>query len=136
VRSDREGNAEYVSASVPTPLLRVGCGAQCGRARRGGHLVIEPGAVRFEFHAPAEDLGLSPVIHARPPLIFMRARLLPPGFSSGLILRGDEGTVTVFTWCGLRRRVRCALVDAEVAFFERATWLSVGWAEGANGGVK
>ena len=24
----------------------------------------------------------------------------------------------------------------EVAFFERRTWVSVGWADGANGGVK
>ena len=56
-----------------------------------------------------------------------------PGLSSGLILRGDEGTVTVLTWWGLRTRVRQALVEAEVAFFERATWLSIGWTEGANG---
>ena len=62
--------------------------------------------MRFEFHAAAVKLGLPPVIHARPPLVFVRARLLPPGFSSALILHGDEGTVTVFTWCGLRARVR------------------------------
>ncbi len=68
--------------------------------------------------------------------MFVRARLLPPGFSSGLVLRGDEGTVTVFTFCGLRGRVRRALVDAEVAFFERATWVSVVWADGADEGVK
>jgi len=122
-----------MSASVSTPLLRVGCGAQCGRPTTGGHLIVEPGAVRFEFHAAASTLGLPPVIRARPPLMFMHARLLPPGFSSGLILRGAEGTVTVFTWCGLRSRVRAALEEAEVAFFERATWLSIGVREGANG---
>jgi hypothetical protein len=122
-----------MSVAPPSPLLRVGCGAQCGRPSSGGHLVIEPGAARFEFHAAAVKLGRPPVIHARPPLIFMRARLLPPGFSSGLILNGDEGTVTVFTWCGLRSRVRRALEEAEVAFFVRATWLSIGAAQGANG---
>jgi hypothetical protein len=122
-----------MSAAVPTPLLRVGCGAQCGRPSSGGHLVIEPGAVRFEFLPARTSLGIPSVIHARPPLIFVRARLLPPGLSSGLILRGDEGTVTVFTWWGLRTRVWQALVEAEVAFFERATWLSIGWTEGANG---
>jgi hypothetical protein len=89
--------------------------------------------VRFEFHAAAAKLGLPPVIHARPPLVLVRARLLPPGFSSGLILHADEGTLTVFTWCGLRARLRRVLVDAEVAFFERATWLSIGVAEGARG---
>ncbi len=122
-----------MSADVPMQSLRVACGAQCGRPTTGGHLVIEPGAVRFEFHAGAVKRGVPPVIHARPPLVFVRARLRPPGFSSGLVLHGDEGTVTVFTWCGLRSRVRRALAEAEVAFFERATWLSIGVAEGANG---
>ena len=89
--------------------------------------------MRFEFHAAAVKHGLPPVIHARPPLVVVRARLLPPGFSSGLILHGDEGTVTVFTWCGLRDRVRRALAEAEVAFFERVTWVSIGVSEGANG---
>jgi hypothetical protein len=122
-----------MSTAVPTQLLRVACGDQCGRPGSGGHVVIEPGAVRFEFPPAAAKLGLPPVIHARPPLVFVQARLLPPGFSSGLILRGDEGTVTVFTWCGLRGRVRRALTEAEVAFFERVTWVSIGVAEGANG---
>ena len=122
-----------MGVSAPTPLLRLGCGARCGRSGAGGHLVIEPGAARFEFHAAMLKLGLPPVIQAHPPLIFMRARLLPPGFSSGLILSGDQGTVTVFTWCGRRSRVRRALVDAEVAFFERATWVSIGAAREANG---
>jgi hypothetical protein len=121
-----------MSAAVPTPLLRVGCGAQCGRPS-GGQLIIEPGAARFEFPSARVRLGTPLIIHAQPPLIFVRARLLPPGLSSGLILRGDEGTVTVFTWWGLRSRVRHALVEAEVAFFERATWLSIGWTEGASG---
>ncbi len=122
-----------MSALALTHLLRARCGAQCGRATTGGHLVVEPGAARFEFHPAAVKLGAPPVIHARPPLIFMRARLMPPGFSSGLILDGDEGTVTVFTWCGLRSRARRALEEAEVAFFVRATWLSIGVAQGANG---
>ena len=115
-----------MSAVVPTPLLRVACDAQRGRPSSGGRLVIAPGAVRFEFHAAAVELGLPPVIHARPPLVFVRARLLPPGFSSALILHGDEGTVTVFTWCGLRARVLRALAEAEVAFVERVTWVSIG----------
>jgi hypothetical protein len=122
-----------MSTAVPTPLLRVGCQARCGRPSSGGHLIIEPGAVRFDFQSAATKLGMPSVIHARPPLVFVRARLLPPGLSSGLILRGDEGTVTVLTWWGLRPRVRQALVEAEVAFFERATWLSIGGTEGANG---
>jgi hypothetical protein len=125
-----------MSVETPGPLLRVGCAAHCGRPRGGGHLIVEPGAVRFEFHPAGVRLGAPRVIHARPPVMFMRARLLPPGFSSGLVLRGDEGTITVFTWCGLRGRVRRALVDAEVAFFERATWVSVVCADGVDEGVK
>ena len=46
-------------------------------------------------------------------LVFVRARLLPPGFSSALILHGGEGTVTVFTWCGLRARVVRALEEGQ-----------------------
>ncbi len=133
VESDRKGDAEHMSAVVPTPMLRVACGAQRGRPGSGGRLVIAPGAVRFEFHAAAGELGLPPVIHARPPLVFVRARLLPPGFSSALILHGDEGTVTVFTWCGLRARVLRALAEAEVAFFERVTWVSIEAAERPTG---
>ena len=125
-----------MSLAVQTPLLRAECGAWSGRPSGAGRLIVEPGAVRFEFGSAAANLGLPPVIRARPPLIFMRARLLPPGFSSGLVLHGDEGTVTVLTWCRLRGRVRRALVEAEVAFFERMTWVSVGRAEGANGGVE
>jgi hypothetical protein len=130
------GNAEYMSMLPPAPLLRTGCGVWSRRPSGGGHLIVEPGAVRFECGSTAAKLGLPPVIHARPPVIFIRGRLLPPGFSSGLVLRGDEGTVTVLTWCGLRGRVRRALAEAEVAFFERVTWVSVGRAGGANGGVK
>jgi hypothetical protein len=122
--------------AVQAPLLRTGCAAWSGRPSSGGHLIVEPGTVRFEFRRAGATLSLPAVIHAQPPLIFMRARLLPPGLSSGLVLRGEEGTVTVLTWCGLRTRVRQALIEAEVAFFERMTWVSVGWAEGANGGVK
>jgi hypothetical protein len=111
----------------------VGCAARCGGPSADGHLVIEPGAVRFEFPPAAVELGLPRVIRARPPLVFMRARLLPPGFSSGLVLQGAEATVTVFTRWGLRARVRQALEEAEVAFFERATWLSIGVGEAAHG---
>jgi hypothetical protein len=125
-----------LSLVAPLPLLRVACGAQAGRSSGSGHLIVEPGAVRFEFNAAAVELGVPPVFHARPPLILMHARLLPPGFNSGLVLHGDEGTVTVFTWCGRRARVRRALADAEVAFVLGASWLSVGRAEGANGGVE
>ena len=136
VRSDRTGNPDYMAMPVQAPLLRAGCAARSGGPSSGGHLIIEPGAVRFEFHRAGATGALPPVIHAEPPLIFMRARLLPPGLSSGLVLRGEEGTVTVLTWCGLRGRVRSALVDAEVAFFERATWVSVVCADRADEGVK
>ena len=97
VRSDRTGNPEYMSVAVQTPLVSMECGAWSGRPIGGGLLIVEPGTVRFEFGG-ARRSGL-PVIHARPPLMFIRARLLPPGFNSGLVLRGDEGTVTVFTGC-------------------------------------
>ena len=122
--------------AAQAPLLRAGCAAWSGQPGSGGHLIVEPGTVRFEFHRAGAARALPAVIHAQPPLIFIRARLLPPGLSSGLVLCGEEGTVTVLTWCGLRGRVRHALVEAEVAFFERMTWVSVGWGEGANGGVK
>jgi hypothetical protein len=136
VTPDRGEHAPNLRLVGPAPLLSVGCAAQCGRPTGGGRLIIEPGAVRCEFNAAAVQLGVPPVIHARPPLILMRARLLPPGVNSGLILHGDEGTVTVFTWCGREARVRRALSDADVAFFLRASWLSVGRDEGANGGVE
>jgi hypothetical protein len=133
---DQREDAPNLRLVGPAPLLSMGCAAQSGRPTGGGRLIIEPGAVRFEFNAAAVKLGVPPVIQARPPLILMHARLLPPGFNSGLIMHGDEGTVTVFTWCGRQARVRRALADAEVAFVLRASWLSVGRAESANSGVK
>jgi hypothetical protein len=134
VRSDRTGNPDYMRVAVQAPFMSMECGTGSRRPSSGGHLIVEPGTVRFEFGGATQS-GL-PVIHARPPLMFVRARLLPPGFNSGLVLRGDEGTVTVFTGCGLRARVCRALDEAEVAFFERLTWVSVGWAQSANGGVE
>jgi hypothetical protein len=121
-----------MSPVAQTPVLRVRCGARCGGSHSDGHLVVEDGAVRFEFDRAGAGLGLPPVVHARPPLVFMRARLLPPGCNSALILRGAEATVTVFTWWGVRGRVRRALAEAEVAFFERPTWVSVASAHGAG----
>lgn len=122
VGSDRTGNPEHMSVAVQPPLVSMECGAWSGRPISGGHLIVEPGTVRFEFGGATRS-GL-PVIHARPPLMFIRERLLPPGLNSALVLRGDEGTVTVFTGFGLRARVRCALDEADVAFFERVTWLA------------
>jgi hypothetical protein len=136
VTPDQGEGAPHLRLVDPAPLLSVSCAAQSGRQTGGGRLIIDPGAVRFEFNAAAVKLGVPPVIHARPPLILMRAHLLPPGLNSGLVLHGDEGTVTVFTWLGREAPVRRALSDADVAFFLRASWLSVGRAAGANGGVE
>lgn len=117
-------------SSIQTPpLLRVRCGAQCGALTSGGHLIIEPGAARFEFNRLHGVLGTPQVIHAEPPLVWKRARLLPPGLNSGLIMRGEEGTVTVFTWWGVRRRAQRALQEAGLAVREEPTWLSVGRGE-------
>jgi hypothetical protein len=136
VTPDQGEDAPTLRLVGPAPLLSMGCAARSGRPTGGGRLIVEPGAVRFEFNAAAVKLGVPPVIHARPPLILMHARLLPPGFNSGLIIHGEEATVTVFTWCGRQARVRRALADAEVAFVLRASWLSVGRGQSANGGVK
>ncbi len=113
------------------PLLRLGCGARCGHGSGAGRLIVEPGAVRFEFDTAARRRGVPPVLYARPPLIFVRARLLPPGLNSSLIVCGEDDAVTIVTWGGAMGRVKRALVDAEIAFFDRMTWLSVG---GAGGG--
>jgi hypothetical protein len=108
------------------PLLRLGCGARCSHGTGAGRLIIECGSVRFEFDKAARQRGVPPVLHARPPLVFVRARLLPPGLNSSLIVRGDDDAVMIVTWGGAMSRVKRALEDAEVAFFDRVTWLSVG----------
>jgi hypothetical protein len=113
------------------PMLRLGCGARCSHGTGAGRLIIDRGAVRFEFDKAARQRGVPPVLHARPPLIFVRARLLPPGLNSSLIVRGDDDAVTIVTWGGAMSRVKRALIDADVAFFDRVTWLSIG----GHGGV-
>jgi hypothetical protein len=118
-----------MTATEPAPLLRVRCGAQCGAWGSGGHLVIEPGAARFEIRRLNRLLDMPPVIRAQPPLVWKRARLLPPGLDSGLIMRGEEGTVTVFTWWGKRGRIGRALHAAGVEVIEQATWVSIGWSD-------
>jgi hypothetical protein len=94
---------------------------------------VEPGAARFEFDQSQRLPDIAPVLHARPPLIFIRARLLPPGLNSSLLLQADDAAVTISTWWGATGRLKRALADAEVAFFERVTWTSLGGDR--NGGI-
>lgn len=118
------------------PLLRIRRGAS-GEFGAGGWLIVEPGAVRFEIagvHRTAARLmshvELPAVIHAKGPLVLKRARLLPPGLNTGLIIKGDEGVITVLTWGFMLGRLRDALARAGVELIEEPTWISIGVAEG------
>jgi hypothetical protein len=63
-------------------------------------------------------------------LILVRARLLPPFFNSGLVMRtrSDDRDVSlrVLTWYGLDYRIRRALAEAAIPIEEARTWFSVG----------
>ena len=118
------------------PLLRIRRGAGSGDSGAGGWLIVEPGAVRFEVagvHRVAARLmghrELPAVIHAKGPVVLKRARLLPPGLNTGLIIQGDEGVVTVYTWGFILGRLRTALAQAGVELIEQPTWISIGVAE-------
>jgi hypothetical protein len=115
-----------MSPASHTPLLRIGCGARSSHGSGAGALIVEPGAARFEFDQAETLRGIPSVLHARPPLIFVRARLLPPGLNSSVLIHTDDTAVTILTRVGAMGRLKRALADAEVAFFERVTWTSLG----------
>jgi hypothetical protein len=103
-------------------------GATYGSWKAGGTLVIAPGEVTFEFGREKRLLPLPKnPLRAVSPVTTLRARLLPPGFNSGLLLTSEDGTrVLILTWWGIRRRVRAALHEAEFGTCDVSTWFSIG----------
>jgi hypothetical protein len=92
-----------------------------------GSLTIAPSSATFVFSDRARRVYAFPErVEARPPVIVVRARLLPPGFNSSLVIHGDGISVTVLTWWGLGRRARNALATAAVETQEVRTWFSDG----------
>jgi hypothetical protein len=94
-----------------------------------GWLTIDSNTVAFEWSGfgrritrqiPKGDVAV------RFPVGVFRARLQPPWANSGLILRGEDGTFTVFTFWGRHRRVVRALAAAEIPTVEIRTWFSLG----------
>jgi hypothetical protein len=123
-----------MSAETQFPM-RIRSGGRWDRIGSAGWLVVEPGAVRWEFEQnrlrrTARRIATSeppppPVIHARLPITILRSRLAPPGVNRMLLLEGEEATVVVEAW--LRwPRIRQALAAAGIPTAERVEWFSLG----------
>ena len=93
-----------------------------------GRLRIGEDALTFQFSRVSFYFYQFPrgSLRARPPVLMVTARLLPPGFRSGLVLRGEDFSIRVLMWWGLRGRVEKALHRAEVEIQSVHTWFSLG----------
>jgi hypothetical protein len=91
-------------------------------------LTISPGNVTFEFRQFTPILGTLPKIEqAGGTVTAVRARLLPPGLNTAIIVRGVGGeAVQVMTWFGRHRRVLSALTTAGFAIEDVVLWISCG----------
>ncbi len=116
----------------PLPFQRR-CGAQCGLVGVDGWLTVEAGQASFRFSAMRRLFGLPEVIVAAEPVTLYRARLLPPGLNSGLVLTGEQGAVAVWLWWGALRPVRAALAAGAVPVREVRSWVGIGWSRGLRG---
>jgi hypothetical protein len=65
-----------------------------------GNLVISEGRVGFRFSESSRRMFSFPEdeIVATRPLVIVRARLLPPFFDAGLVLRADEVSLRLLLW--------------------------------------
>jgi hypothetical protein len=114
-------------SSAPSLPWRTRCGASSRWwGGGGGWLTIAPGTVEFEFDRISGALFGRGVVRAVPPVVMVTARLLPPGFNSGLVIHGETRSVRVLMWTGDRGSVLKRLAAANVPVVERRTWVSLG----------
>ena len=108
--------------------VRLRCGASYRRWNGDGWLRVAKDGVSYEFSSLSRLVYPFPTgsMHVRPPVVVVRARLLPPGLNSALVLRGEQFSIRVLTWWGVRRRVEASLAAANVATVELRTWVSLG----------
>jgi hypothetical protein len=132
-----------VSAAREAFPRRIAAGGRCGELGFGGSLIVEPGAVTWEFNRTAVHRlvwrfsARSPlppqVIHADLPIIVQRSRFAPPGLNRVLILHGEGATVVVQAWFGRWRRIHAALEAAEIPTVERTVLFSIRNREAGDG---
>jgi hypothetical protein len=116
-------------ADIPVSLpVRVRCGASFRRWNGDGWLTITSDGVTYQFSSVSRLIYSFPKgeIHARPPIMVVTARFLPPGLNSAMVLRGEGLSVRVLTWWGVRGRVQAALAAAKIPTVSRRTWLTIG----------
>jgi hypothetical protein len=113
----------------PAPQLpwRLPCGASYGWIHGWGHLTIAPGRLVFEFPRIMRLLGAPPLVMHESDVVTEVSPRLELGYSSGLIVQGDEHAVAVHAppWKS-RRGVNGALAAAGFRLDERRDWVSGG----------
>jgi hypothetical protein len=96
-----------------------------------GYLDIASGCVTFRASTVLARLSrVESVEHVGSRVTVVRARLLPPGFNTALLIVGRERFVRVLLWYGKRAPVLRALSNAGFRLDERRTWLTLGWRVG------
>jgi hypothetical protein len=96
----------------------------------GGTLTISSNGVVFRLG----DGILNPLaliykprdIRATQPIVIVRARCLPLGFNSGIVIHGEDTSLCILSWLGDRRSIEARLRAAGVPVIERRTWFTVG----------
>jgi hypothetical protein len=98
-----------------------------------GYLDIATDCVSFRASAVLARLSrVERIEHLGSRVTVIRARLLPPGFNSALLIVGQERFVRVLLGWGKRRTILRALTDAGFVLDQRRTWLSLGWRIGSE----
>jgi hypothetical protein len=91
---------------------------------------VEVAEGQLSYRASAVLARLSHVkriTHEGSRVTVVRARLLPPGFDTAVLIVGHDRFVRVLAWYGRDRALLRALTAAGFDLDEHRTWLSLGW---------
>jgi hypothetical protein len=112
---------------APQLPWRLLCGASYGWIHGWGHLTIAPGRLVFEFPRFMRFLGAPRLVMHESDVVTEVSPRLELGYSSGLIVQGDEQAVAVHAapWTS-RRELNAALAAAGFRLDERRDWVSGG----------
>ncbi len=92
----------------------------------GGKLTIAPGAIVLEPDRLTRSLiRVSRIVHTDRQVTLVKARLVPPWFSTSLVLHDRDASGYAATWLGARHRLRASLKDAGFDVQEIRTWFSL-----------
>jgi hypothetical protein len=110
-------------------------GVRLARANGGGRLTIEKGEIVLEPDRPLRWLSrVQRIVHTDQRVKLVKARLVPPWFSTSVVLHDSEASGYAVTWIGARKRLRASLAAAGFDVQEITTWFSLAGGQDVFGG--